>query len=54
MTPVPSHVQSVRVELETIPSSDHNADCGYIKNLAISAEDLSLIQTTYVEVVVAR
>jgi hypothetical protein len=45
-TPAPSLVLSVGVELEIIPSSVHNTDCGYIRNVAMSVENLSSIQTT--------
>ena len=54
VTPVPSHVPSVGVVLEKIPFSAHNAICGYIRNVAMSAEDLSLSQTTFAQDAVAR
>ena len=44
VTPVHSHVLSVGVVLEKMPSSAHNAICGYIRNVAMSAEDLKLTQ----------
>jgi hypothetical protein len=38
----------------TIPSSAHNADCTYIRNVAMSVGDLSSIQTTSDQGAVAR
>jgi hypothetical protein len=42
-TPAPSHVLSVE---RPIPSSAHNVDCGYIRNVAMDMENSSSIQTT--------
>jgi hypothetical protein len=48
------NVPSVGVVLEKIPSSAHNAICGYKRNVAMSAEDLKLTQTTSSRNAVAR
>jgi hypothetical protein len=54
LDPVPSLVPSVGVEFEVIPSNAHNVDCGYIRSVAMSMENLLSIQTTSAQDAVAR
>jgi hypothetical protein len=54
VTLAPSLVLFVGVELGIIPFSAHNADCGFIRNTAMSVEDLSSSQTTSAQDAVAR